>query len=122
MLLRIGVCTESGGDAPPNLVVPVVKDMRSYLIAKNPICPVKHDNPFKTQVKYRGVHTEHPLHVVRQCPPPDGHRIPQRSEERRVGKECVSTCRSRRSPSHYNKQIKTTKNTTYIQRKYKYIK
>src|SRR3546814_2205047 len=23
-----------------------------------------------------------------------------RSEERRVGKECVSTCRSRRSPSH----------------------
>src|SRR3546814_3004539 len=35
-----------------------------------------------------------------------GHRhlqppLPQRrSEERRVGKECVSTCRSRRSPSH----------------------
>src|SRR3546814_15346931 len=24
----------------------------------------------------------------------------QRSEERRVGKECVSTCRSRRSPDH----------------------
>src|SRR3546814_11515597 len=24
-----------------------------------------------------------------------------RSEERRVGKECVSTCRSRWSPSHY---------------------
>src|SRR3546814_20818073 len=24
----------------------------------------------------------------------------ERSEERRVGKECVSTCRSRRSPSH----------------------
>src|SRR3546814_4900787 len=28
------------------------------------------------------------------CPPE------QRSEERRVGKECVSTCRSRWSPSH----------------------
>src|SRR3546814_20611074 len=27
-----------------------------------------------------------------------------RSEERRVGKECVSTCRSRWSPSHYKKK------------------
>src|SRR3546814_7406479 len=27
-------------------------------------------------------------------------RISQRSEERRVGKECVSTCRSRWSPYH----------------------
>src|SRR3546814_5655345 len=27
-------------------------------------------------------------------------RIPYRSEERRVGKECVSTCRSRWSPYH----------------------
>src|SRR3546814_14640867 len=26
-----------------------------------------------------------------------------RSEERRVGKECVSTCRSRRSPDNYKK-------------------
>src|SRR3546814_19300980 len=29
----------------------------------------------------------------------DGRR-PRRSEERRVGKECVSTCRSRWSPDH----------------------
>src|SRR3546814_14332224 len=28
----------------------------------------------------------------------------QRSEERRVGKECVSTCRSRRSPYHEQKK------------------
>src|SRR3546814_16398803 len=28
------------------------------------------------------------------------HRCTLRSEERRVGKECVSTCRSRWSPSH----------------------
>src|SRR3546814_3954822 len=28
------------------------------------------------------------------------HRITMRSEERRVGKECVSTCRSRWSPYH----------------------
>src|SRR3546814_5612875 len=27
-------------------------------------------------------------------------RLPPSSEERRVGKECVSTCRSRWSPSH----------------------
>src|SRR3546814_19215138 len=36
----------------------------------------------------------------------------QRSEERRVGKECVSTCRDRRSPNHYNKnQHQTAKDT-----------
>src|SRR3546814_10951777 len=29
-----------------------------------------------------------------------------RSEERRVGKECVSTCRSRWTSSHYNKKPK----------------
>src|SRR3546814_11160467 len=28
-----------------------------------------------------------------------------RSEERRVGKECVGTCRSRWSPYHYKKKI-----------------
>src|SRR3546814_15529474 len=36
-----------------------------------------------------------------------------RSEERRVGKECVSTCRSRWSPHHYKKPY--NKNTTYAQ-------
>src|SRR3546814_17458789 len=35
----------------------------------------------------------------------------QRSEERRVGKECVSTCRSRWSPYRSNKK-KKTKTTT----------
>src|SRR3546814_17735611 len=29
---------------------------------------------------------------------------PERSEERRVGNECVSTCRSRWSPYHQNKK------------------
>src|SRR3546814_12144789 len=32
-----------------------------------------------------------------------------RSEERRVGKECVSTCRSRWSPFHSKKKITSTK-------------
>src|SRR3546814_11973276 len=36
---------------------------------------------------------------------------PSRSEERRVGKECVSTCRSRWSPYHYK-----TKNNTARQK------
>src|SRR3546814_15046428 len=31
----------------------------------------------------------------------------ERSEERRVGKECVSTCRSRWSPYHYKKKHKS---------------
>src|SRR3546814_3411182 len=34
----------------------------------------------------------------------------QRSEERRVGKECVSTCRSRWSPHHQKKQITIKRN------------
>src|SRR3546814_19163902 len=44
-----------------------------------------------------------------------GHYLPyrpSRSEERRVGKECVSTCRSRWSPYHYNKKKKNTKEHT----------
>src|SRR3546814_14892891 len=34
-------------------------------------------------------------------------RLSQRSEERRVGKECVSTCRSRWSPEHANNKCPT---------------
>src|SRR3546814_15261510 len=33
-----------------------------------------------------------------------GPRTAVRSDERRVGKECVSTCRSRWSPYHYKKK------------------
>src|SRR3546814_17988541 len=42
----------------------------------------------------------------RGAPPPRRPattRPHERSEERRVGKECVSTCRSRWSPYHYKK-------------------
>src|SRR3546814_9707954 len=35
-----------------------------------------------------------------------GMHLLYRSEERRVGKECVSTCRSRWLPYHYNKKKK----------------
>src|SRR3546814_16126517 len=37
-----------------------------------------------------------------------------RSEERRVGKECVSTCRSRWSPYHYNTNNRRTRHTYKI--------
>src|SRR3546814_17679030 len=37
-----------------------------------------------------------------------------RSEERRVGKECVSTCRSRWSPYHYKKKHTYNSVETYI--------
>src|SRR3546814_21090180 len=45
------------------------------------------------------------------CSPGGGKFRPRRvlrSEERRVGKECVSTCRSRWSPDHYKKNKTTT--------------
>src|SRR3546814_12916342 len=38
----------------------------------------------------------------------DAHGVADRSEERRVGKECVSTCRSRWSPYHSKKKKTTT--------------
>src|SRR3546814_18853245 len=38
--------------------------------------------------------------LARECPEANRDAVPIRSEERRVGKECVSTCRSRWSPSH----------------------
>src|SRR3546814_15053998 len=40
-----------------------------------------------------------------------GCRSPSRSEERRVGKECVSTCRSRWSPYHSKKKKHQRKQT-----------
>src|SRR3546814_12066944 len=42
-----------------------------------------------------------------------------RSEERRVGNECVSTCRSRWSPEHYTTKTVTTQNETYNKLIYK---
>src|SRR3546814_15595432 len=44
-----------------------------------------------------------------------GESADVRSEERRVGKECVSTCRSRWSPYHYKQtMLETSKLTQYI--------
>src|SRR3546814_13705885 len=42
----------------------------------------------------------------------------QRSEERRVGKECVSTCRSRCSPYHYKTKYSISHTYTLLYIKY----
>src|SRR3546814_14044047 len=52
---------------------------------------------------------------------PYGRRLPHRSEERRVGKECVSTCRSRWSPYHETKTTTRTYDVVSTNRKYLYI-
>src|SRR3546814_18819546 len=57
---------------------------------------------------------QHP-HMVRDVVPHG------RSEERRVGKECFSTCRSRWSPSHY-KQTQTIYHIAKNQHKHCSIK
>src|SRR3546814_21149143 len=41
-------------------------------------------------------------------------RFDERSEERRVGKECVSTCRSRWSPYHYKTKKTHKKKMSHI--------
>src|SRR3546814_14215088 len=41
---------------------------------------------------------------------------PNRSEERRVGKECVSTCRSRWSPYHEKKKKTTRMRLSHIKK------
>src|SRR3546814_2127266 len=52
--------------------------------------------PTRSDIVFQGVKFDVEL---RRVPTRDG-QIATRSEERRVGKECVSTCRSRWSPSH----------------------
>src|SRR3546814_17195550 len=68
----------------------------------------------ETEGKKRVLYHQHRkmgIEVARACTRPRTYtedRDKLRSEERRVGKECVSTCRSRWSP--YNKKKKKKKN------------
>src|SRR3546814_12172738 len=58
----------------------------------------------------------HKDHAISLIPSGQGRPWPhqhRRSEERRVGKECVSTCRSRWSPYHEKKKHTTTHITWY---------
>src|SRR3546814_14855314 len=61
-------------------------------------------DPHRPPMTARAVAYRPPGPVARAFMPSDA-----RSEERRVGQECVRTCRSRWSPYHYNKTtLKTT--------------
>src|SRR3546814_20827253 len=67
-------------------------------------CPISDDHvPFRT-----GPFVERLARRAQKQEPRDQlRRGAERSEERRVGKECVSTCRSRWSPYHYKKTTRT---------------
>src|SRR3546814_19231338 len=53
------------------------------------------------------------LHAVRDAAAFDADAVEtQRSEERRVGKECVSTCSSRWSPYHSKKKVTEKRKVT----------
>src|SRR3546814_17005485 len=54
------------------------------------------------------------IEVVRHYNALDRRDHGKRSEERRVGKECVSTCRSRWSPYHYKKKNRRKITTQFV--------
>src|SRR3546814_20013323 len=67
---------------------------------------VEHRSARAPAQRVRPVAVEHVLaHIEVEGREVDGAEGVDRSEERRVGKECVSTCRSRWSPYHYKKKI-----------------
>src|SRR3546814_2297794 len=59
-----------------------------------------HQDPNHLEVLFGALHTT--LHTIALATAPIGYAL--RSEERRVGKEWVSTCRSRWSPDHKKKK------------------
>src|SRR3546814_19214009 len=70
--------------------------------------PARYAPPTRRTLPRRSVRTTHPAtpglaaataHPALLAKSPAVRSV-RRSEERRVGKECVSTCRSRRSPYH----------------------
>src|SRR3546814_10113657 len=63
-----------------------------------PICARMCGSPRRgsTAASRRATHQRHPCGQIGDAI--GGRFLPARSEERRVGKECVSTCRSRWSP------------------------
>src|SRR3546814_12706640 len=62
-----------------------------------------HHDPMTIEHRIFGCRFVDELKYVRQARTA-GRTHPERSEERRVGKECVSTCRSRWSPSQTKKK------------------
>src|SRR3546814_13760090 len=70
------------------------------------------EREFRRPIAYDVDYVHHGVKYRSRMPYDPGNRVRVRvsitpivrSEERRVGKECVSTCRYRWSPSHYKKQ------------------
>src|SRR3546814_16755917 len=92
------VCSSdlASGDRVPSACRPCKRPM---------LCASAASHPTSSRAKRRGSTVKHSA---------DKGRGRCRSEERRVGKECVSTCRSRSSPYHLKK------NTNITCRKYTY--
>src|SRR3546814_15785207 len=68
----------------------------SETIHSRPIALVIHGGAGVIERDQLGADDERAIHADLDVAPDAGHAV--RSEERRVGKECVSTCRSRWSP------------------------
>src|SRR3546814_14165770 len=72
----------------------LVRIIRNGAVRKNVVWINRKPNNFKTRCM-----NQIPIRFS------DGWHAMPRSEERRVGKECVSPCRSRWSPYHYKTKI-----------------
>src|SRR3546814_12584902 len=83
-------------------LTPLPKACRLRLDHRRRIDRIEVDAPFSHGI------ADEPVHFRRADEP---HL---RSEERRVGKECVSTCRSRWSPDHSQKNKEKSKTKTTI--------
>src|SRR3546814_18081928 len=73
-----------------------------------------------TRLRFGAVSTGNPHAVIEVADVDDvpvsryGSALQQKSEERRVGTECVSTCRSRWWPYHDKKKYSSTKTDTML--------
>src|SRR3546814_16656008 len=79
-------------------------DVCSSDLSGQGICPQRH----------RSIHCHHarPRELCSRCGRDRSHdHSHNRSEERRVGKECVSTCRYRWLPYHYKQKAELEHNT-----------
>src|SRR3546814_10870918 len=92
------LAVDAGGDETAVLRAPVVAqtgDRREHVGAVIGRAVVDHDHLVRRPCRPRSERAQAPKGVLELAVDRN-----DRSEERRVGKECVSTCRSRWSPSH----------------------
>src|SRR3546814_13187545 len=78
------------------MTLPIARDLMGSGIRVNTILPGLFGTPMMKSLPEN-------VQVALGASVPFPQRLGDRSEERRVGKECVSTCRSRWSPYHYKK-------------------